>query len=366
MLNMLRWRLFLLVGVLVLCCAENCFAEKVGMERLVSSELLVHSKLVNVWEDKLPIKESERLKQLAILGERIYAVSDRNYMVSLNRHSGAVIFGREVAPAGFPMLGLALYENELFSIIGNELVEINPETGTERSSQRLAIRATCPAARNRDYFYVASVDKRVHSLRSEDKVQVFEAAAENDSRITSIVADDRFIVFATDAGNVVSIRPDEPRELWKLEVSGGIVGPMVRDGESLFIASKDTNVYKVNILTGKLTWKYQAGAVLDTVPRVTRDVVYQYARNSGLAAIDRESGKCMWQLVEGVDLLAESADKAYVITKTGALTVMDNKKGRQLYSVNFAGISKYVTNVVDSKIYIADATGRIACMKPVE
>jgi len=65
-------------------------------------------------------------------------------------------------------------------------------------------------------------------------------------------------------------------------------------------------------------------------------------------------------------LLAESGRKAYVITNTGKLVVMDNKKAKQLYSVNFAGVSRYATNVADSKIYIADESGRIACLEPVE
>ena len=65
-------------------------------------------------------------------------------------------------------------------------------------------------------------------------------------------------------------------------------------------------------------------------------------------------------------MLAEAAGNAYVITKAGTLVVMDNKKAKQACSVNFAGVSKYVTNVVDSKIYIADMSGRITCLKPIE
>ncbi|MHC4655254.1 MAG: hypothetical protein ACYS91_09575 [Planctomycetota bacterium] len=73
----------------------------------------------------------------------------------------------------------------------------------------------------------------------------------------------------------------------------------------------------------------------------------------------------MWEVPGGIDLLVEAAGKAYVIAK-GRLVVMDNKKAKRLYSVNFAGISKYATNTADSKIYIANKAGRIACLKPIE
>ena len=365
--KMLRCRVILLVSLLVFCNAASSIAAKEGGSRwLVSPELLKHAKLEMLWLNELPIRETEGLERLFILGNRIYALSGHNYMVCLNRQNGNVVFGRSVAPVGFPVLGLKLYKDELISIVGNELVEINPESGTERSAKRLGFDAICPAVRNSSYFYLGGADRRVHALRAADKVQVFEAAADNDSRITSIVADEDFVVFATDTGACVSITPDGPKRLWQFNAAEGIVGPIVRDGDSLFFASRDTNIYKLNILTGKLVWKYQTAAMLERGPRVTWEVVYQYVRDKGFAAIDKKSGKLMWQLPEGVDLLAEADGKAYVITSMGTLVVMDNNKARQLYSVNFAEVSKYVANTIDSKIYIADKSGRIACIKPVE
>ena len=65
-------------------------------------------------------------------------------------------------------------------------------------------------------------------------------------------------------------------------------------------------------------------------------------------------------------MLAEAGGKAYVITDKKTLVVMDNKKGEELYSVNFAGVSRYAANTVDSKMYIADKDGRVACIKPIE
>ena len=45
---------------------------------------------------------------------------------------------------------------------------------------------------------------------------------------------------------------------------------------------------------------------------------------------------------------------------------MDNKKAKKLYSVKFEGPLKTAANTADSKIYIADNTGRIACLVPIE
>jgi len=374
MLNMSRFRLVLSVSFLTLCAVLSCVSQDKGpvpeqpaLQRLVSTELLERAKLGIQWETKLAIKETERLERLLILGNRIYALSNYNYVASLNRETGDVIFGRSFAPAGLTILGLELYDGELISIIGSNLVEISPEFGTELRSKSLGFGVACPAARNSLYFYVAGADKRLRTLRAEDKVKLFDVAAENDSMITSIVADDDFVVFATDAGNVISMTPDRPKKLWQFDAADGIAGPIVRDGESLFVASKDTYVYKLNARNGTTPiWKYQTGALLDRCPRVTRQVVYQYVRYKGLSAIDKKSGRAIWQLPEGVDLLAEANGRAYVMTNAGTLVVMDNKTAKRLYSVNFANVSKYAANVEDSNIYIADESGRIACLRPVE
>ena len=366
MLKVTRYRKILLVSILVLCAAARAEGAEGDSKRLVSAELLKAGNLEILWEQKLPMKAGESLEQLFMLDNRIYGLTDRNFMVSLNREKGNVIFSKSVTEAGLPVIGLELYDDELFSVVGNKLVQMSPEYGTERSSKRLMFSAVCPAARNSAYFYVAGADRRIHALRSEDKVQVFEAAAEDNSMISAIVADEDFVVFATDTGCCISFTLDRPTRLWQFDAASGILGPIVRDGGSLFFASKDTNVYKINVLNGKFVWKYQTAAVLDEAPRVTGDVVYQRVRDEGLTAISKDTGQLLWELAGGADLLAEAAGNAYVITKAGTLVVMDNKKAKQACSVNFAGVSKYVTNVVDSKIYIADMSGRITCLKPIE
>jgi len=370
MLKILSGKFVLLVSFLVLCVVQTSFASESGSRWLVSPELLEHARLKTLWENELPIKKTDSLEQLLILGNRIYALSHRSYMISLNREKGNMIFVKSFTPAGLPIEGLNLYGDELISIAGSKLFEIDPESGKDRKTLNVGFGIVCPAARNSSYFYLGGVDGRLHTLRANDKVQVFEAAAKNESMITSIVADETFVVFATDAGNVVGITPNRPRQLWpQFDAAGSIIGPMVRDGMSLFFASKDTNVYRVDmvgLLGRRLIWKYQAAGVLERAPRVTQEVVYQYVPHKGLTAIDKESGTFIWSVPGGAELLAEVKGKAYVITKKGTLEVMDNVRAKKLYSVNFAQVSRYAANTVDSKIYIADQRGRIACLQPVE
>jgi outer membrane protein assembly factor BamB len=370
MARMLKNRFVLLAGLLVLCFVQYSIAAEGSSQRLVSPKLLEHANLKILWESKLPIKKTESLERLRVLGNHIYMKSTDNYMVSLNKDNGKMVFGGIVAPDGLPVTGMQLHGDEINSTIGTKLVEIDPSSGAVLKIFDVGFAISCPAARNSSFFYLGGSDNRLHALRAEDKVQIFEVAADNDSMITSILAHDISVIFGTDAGNVVSIAPDRPRKLWQFDAAGSIAGPIIRDGMSLFFASKDTNVYRVDMvglpLKRQLIWKYQTAGVLDREPRVTQQVVYQYVLGKGVTAIDKQSGQFMWSVPGGVDLLAEANGRAYVITQNRKLVVMDNRNSKKLYSVNFAEVTRYTANTTDSKIYIADEHGRIACLQPVK
>jgi outer membrane protein assembly factor BamB len=349
--------------------AAGVLAARSSSRWLVSPELLESAKLRIVWQRELPIRDVESLQRLFVLGDRIYALSDRNHLFSLAKKDGKTIFGRSIAPAGFEILGPELYGNELISVIGDKVVELSTEFGRRLGAKSIGVGIVCPATRNSSYCYVSGVDNRLHTLRAENKVQAFEVSAENESTITSVVADDNFVIFGTDGGNVICIMANKPNRLWQFNAAGPLAGPVVQNGSSLFFACKDTNVYRidmVNPMMVRLIWKHQTEGVPDRAPRVTENMVYQYVPGRGLAAIDRQSGGSVWSLPEGVDLLTETADKAYAITNLNTLVVMDNSTAKRLYWVNFAGVSAHVANTPDSTIYIADKRGRVTCLEPVE
>jgi len=367
MLSLLLHRLLPAVSPLFFALPCVCAFGAGAPQPLVSPGLLEHAGLQTVWKTSLPLKQDERLGRLFILGDSIYALSDQNYIMSLNRQKGNSLFSRKFAPAGFTLLGVESYEDRLIAVVGSRLIEIDPVSGREMSSNQLGIGLTCPVVRNKGYFYMAGADSRLRVFRAQDHVKVFEAAAENESLITSVIAGDDYVVFATAAGNVICITPDGPRRLWQFDAEAAILSPIVRDGQSLFLASKDTHVYKLRMTGGiRPIWKYQTAAILDRGPWLTRDVVYQYVNDKGVTAIDKAGGKFMWDVPGGTDLLAEAEGRAYVITRQGELFVMDNKVMKRLYSVNLAAASKYATNMVDSNIYIADESGQVMCLRPVK
>jgi len=361
--------LFLFVLFVVACTCGLGLGASSDSRWLISPGLLSRAGLEIVWDDELPIESGEKLERLSIVGGKIYALSGRNYLISLGREKGEKVFSKYAAPVGQPVAEPVLYGDEMISVHGSKVVEMSERTGEELRSQNIEYRIMCPAVRNSEFMYLSGGDRRLHVLRQKDKVPLFEASAGNDSQISSIIAAESFVIFGTDGGNVISMLGGEPVRLWQFDAAGGVAGQIVLDGTSVFFASRDTNVYRVDMAgpqSVKLVWKSQMAGAPEVAPRVTKTTVYQYVRGKGLTAIDKQEGAHLWSLAEGLELLAESGSKACVITENETLTVMDNKAMTKLYSVNFRGVSRFACNTVDSKIYVADEGGRIACLQPVE
>jgi outer membrane protein assembly factor BamB len=364
--TVLPWRaLVLLAGWVALGGVPTRAAEP--SDWLLSPQLLRYANLKPVWQNALPLKKGEKLESFVILGDRLYVRTDQNYMWSLDRTRGDMVFSRSISPHGTPVLGLTSYANRLITVIGNQLVELDEDTGDERRVSDLELSIIAPVVRNSQFFYVSAADGRLHVLRAKDLVQIFEVAPGNGSLITSVIADDSTVVFETSKGNLVAFMPDAPRQLWRFDAPLPLAGPVVRDDNSFYFASRDTNVYRVdavNVTTASLLWKYQTEALLDCPPLVTGGFVYQYAHGRGLTAIVKQTGQAAWSLPEGVDLLAEAGNKAYVLTGLRTLVVMDNAAGRKVCSVNFAPVVYHAANTADGRIYVADETGRVACLEP--
>jgi outer membrane protein assembly factor BamB len=366
--NMLKSRLALIAVVSQIVFTSMLSAQG-DSQWLIPRAMVASTELKIVWQYNLPMAKGESLNDMLLCGNRLCTLSRGNYLSCINKADGNVMFASLIAPVGLPVADLESYKGELLTIVGNKLVEINADFGTEKAKTQIDTRVVCPVVRNESFFYIAGADRRIRALRADDKVKVFEVAAENGSRITSVLAENDFVVFATEAGNVIRIAPDKAAKIWQFDANSAVVGPIVHDATSLYFACRDTCVYRIDLSLGKLLWKYQTQGILDTAPQLGGKLVYQCVPGMGLVAIDKQTGKQppIWEVKDGAGMLSESGDKTFVITKGGVIVAMDSTKvKKQLYSVNVALPIQYAANVADSRIYIADAQGRIACLEPAK
>jgi hypothetical protein len=94
-------------------------------------------------------------------------------------------------------------------------------------------------------------------------------------------------------------------------------------------------------------------------------VIYQPVGDKGLVAVDKETGEERWRLSQGVTLISEKDDTAYVYARPATLVAIRNSTGKIDYTLNFSPIRHTAVNRTDSVLYGADEAGRVGCVEIV-
>jgi outer membrane protein assembly factor BamB len=307
----------------------------------------------------------ENVARMEILGDYIYVLTDTNYLFCVDRNTGKTGFSASVAMPKMPVSAPAYYKNTVYIVAENKLVVFDTLKMTEISRTILPISVFGDVAANEKYIYLSSTDNRLHIFNANTVHELFRATADKVQPITSVIAKENTVIFATEGGHIICMDSSSPKKIWQFNAVGSITAPLVSKADFIYAAGRDTNIYKINAETGKKVWKFpfHAGSALAASPRPTESIVYQYAQRKGLYAVDANSGKQLWLLPDGIDILAEANGFAYLIDKNNNCVVMDNAKTKKMYTINFAPITAYAPNTADGKIYVMDGRN-ISCIAP--
>ena len=331
---------------------------------LVSRDMLSHAGLRADWQINLPLQKNENLGPLYIDGDYLYVLTDKNFMFCIDRKKGTERFQIRLTNPGLPIHRPTFYDGKVIVTVGTKLLVIDPHVGgiiAKEEMNRVGRSTAFSVVRNSENYYVSGSNKRLHAMDAKEYYLKFMVSADNDSLINSVIANEENVIFATESGNVVSIPFNSREPNWQTDTATGIFAPIVSADGELYISSLDMKLYKLNEENAVAAWErpFQTGQSLMASARIGKNVVYQYAGDEGLYAIDRKTGKKVWNLKNGFDLLTELGSRAYILGKPSVLYVMDNEKAKILYSLNVAGVTNYAVNTTDSKIYIAGKKGRL-------
>jgi hypothetical protein len=238
------------------------------------------------------------------------------------------------------------------------------------------------------------------------------------------VQTERFVIYPSPPGSVVALFKDTAGLYVRYQTEGTLPeGPGVHEADaSVYIASRDGNVYGYSLAEGEQAWRFPAGAPLDRTPFVNDEDVFATADRIGLFRVRRRtlSGAALVSLLErrglvGLAQLQEvvkeagkragdpaviltllrrkgylseaqqetvryrggeglwnnrSADRVlavnpkfvYAMDRVGRLLVIDRQRGRELSRYDLRDYPVPVTNELTDRIYLAANNGRILCL----
>jgi outer membrane protein assembly factor BamB len=331
----------------------------------ISEKLLNQAGLSTVWQTAVPLNAGEKVQRIDILGDYLYVLTGTNYLFCLDRNTGKMSFATTIALPKMPVSAPSSYKNIAYIVAENKLIAFDILQRAEISRMILNIPVSAAAAANEKYVYLPGMDKRLHILDANGGHELFKVTADDFSGITSVLATETSVIFATNGGSVICMETSSPKRIWQFNAVGGITAPLTSASNWIYAGSRDTNLYKIDANSGKMVWNspFHAGSALTTPPRATHTIVYQYAENKGVYAIDANSGKQLWLLPDGTDMLAENGSTAYIMDKNNNCVAMDNRQAKKIYIINFAPVTAHAANTDDAKIYIMDGKN-ISCIAP--
>ncbi|MDD5135071.1 MAG: PQQ-binding-like beta-propeller repeat protein, partial [Phycisphaerae bacterium] len=234
---------------------------------IISEKLLNQAGLQTAWQSAVALDKGEKVEKLTVLGDYLYILTNANYLFCLDRNTGKLVIASALASPKLPVSSPSAYKNTVYFIAANELVAFDVQNGIELFRQILAMPVSSAIAANASNLYIPGMDKKLYVTDTKGQHIIFKATADDVSSPASVLADNSFVIFATDSGNVICMSSLEPKRIWQFNAVGSISAPLVASADWIYASSKETNLYKLKNNSGTLAWKFHTGSALTTSAR---------------------------------------------------------------------------------------------------
>ncbi len=184
------------------------------------------------------------------------------------------------------------------------------------------------------------------------------------------------IYMAAEDGKVYAIT-EERGAVWARDdtfvgafrTANDILGDIRVDETAVYVPSRDTKLVALNRSSGKIIWQYFAGVALESGPTSTNDTVYIHVKDQGLTAINKLTGeynrKPRWSKPNAEKFLADDDKYTYVLLSSGQVAALDKATGEQKFLSTRNDLTQFGVNTKDGLVYATDNAGNLLQVKPV-
>jgi hypothetical protein len=171
------------------------------------------------------------------------------------------------------------------------------------------------------------------------------------------------VMLLTDSlGSILGMSKYRKLELYSLQTGGPITAPPGQHGEIAYVPSADRDLYTVNMVTGRILWRFTSPLPVYVTPAVTDTDLYVSPAGSGLYRLDRPSGQLLWHSRQAQRFLASNPKFVYATDRSGRLLVLDGRRGTVLSGYDTHNYTVPVSNDLTDRIYLAANNGLIVCL----
>jgi len=333
------------------------------------------------WRAKV---DSDSLQRLYLTEDFVFAYDSANYVHVLQRGSGRLVFGQQIAKAGTQLFGPVQYKEWIFFPATSTLEVYDRKGKLERSMPTNTIASAAVVDKDRGMIYLGS-GVRIEAIEAKPEpyrvVPKWSKMAFTSGQFTAAPAVHQGVVFAgCRDGGVYAMKGDDGLAIWPLQrdsgfgfrTFGSILADVKADGSGVYAASTDSKLYCLDLNTGMVRWSYYAQEKLDenNAPVLGNDLVYLYHRGAGVVAIEKSSTEApvrsaKWAVKNAIQFLAQDDKTAYLLGADRRIMAVDKQNGAVKLTSQRNDFAAFAANPKDATIYAATAGGDVYAIKPV-
>ncbi len=171
------------------------------------------------------------------------------------------------------------------------------------------------------------------------------------------------VLFASLDNSLYAVDADSRTQLLQFETDAPVSAPLGHDGDYLFMASEDFNLYCINLNNGGVRWQARTGLPVRKAPRIVGEHVMVMPMRGGMHYLTADTGEQRWWRPEVTDFVSASLDVVYASDKSGNVMIIDRVDGAPLGAVPLRGFDIRVPNDRTDRLYLGTTSGLIVCLR---
>ena len=342
-----------------------------------SNQALRAAGLQRYWATDLPVPPGEDAVRAALVDKNLYVLTARGSLAALHAGTGVTLWARNLDEGRYRLLRPThLWTPDgpgpVAVVSTRNVYVLDRATGQQLASFELPFAGGTPVVGDLEMVYLGSTDGHMYALRWDWARTGVRAVHIWRVRTGGLVRsrpafDGTNLFFAGGGGEVVSCIADSRVPNWSVTTDGAVVGALVDHQSGIYVATTGRSVYRFDRQTGEQRWQCHLPMPLEADPVLAGRTVYQDCGDSGLFAVDIDSGKVAWHRPDARSFVARKADEVVVLAANGErLLVLDNNTGDKLRSLDVYDAKIVVPNPDTDAIYVVTKTNRVVCLRPAD
>ncbi|MGL4551249.1 MAG: PQQ-binding-like beta-propeller repeat protein, partial [Gemmataceae bacterium] len=393
--------LMLLAGAAAPAWGQPVLTRIYSHPEIPPADVLRRLDLQFAWASAVPMDgKHDRLTYTLIDGNDLFVVSISGQVARINAETGLVIWRSRPSRSYTASPYLAVNLNSVYVIANATMFSLDRERGlvkweypipgglsaapvvdgeqiyVPRSDSRLSaftlpfVSLTADGTPGRSLIYSRFDPEAGASVRPTPR---WEEMTDLELAYQPVLSTETvFAIAPSGRGKAYPKFPRSSGPSFRFEAGGKVSVPPGGYGSMALIGADSSNLYALDIDSGRLAWRFTAGTGITRRPIGLENDVYVTSDREGLARVNRATGEPLWRIPVGGGLyganneadqfLAASGRFVYALDPAGRLVVLDRRRGVTLARMEKTAYRVPIVNQVTDRLYLAANDGTIVCL----